>query len=351
MSDKILSVIVPLYNAEGHLPGLCATLEGQGIFGGDGLDAEVILVDDGSTDGTVRMVEERYMPLYPNLRLVRQRNAGQGAARNRGLHEARGRYVYMMDQDDLLVPGVLAEHVGVIEREGADVVRFRFDTPAPEDVARLRVSDAPAGAAAVTSRLSGREYVVETRGLHDATPVWTAVFGREFALEHGVEFDPRVRFYEDMVFMWRLVLAARLIVTTGCVGYHCIQYPGSDMHTSGRGHMISRRLTLPWLVRDFRALLIESPADGLDRKVNYWIMQKAQWYEYAFWSMVLSLKALPAAEALAELEAHEREGLYPMTIPYPDHPDLYPATMTAKMRWELLRRPKLLKFALRMLLT
>jgi len=76
------------------------------------VDFEVIVVDDGSTDTSVKIVED-YMD--PRVRLVRQRNMGPGAARNRGIQEAHGDLLAFLDADDEWLPEYLAESVRLLD--------------------------------------------------------------------------------------------------------------------------------------------------------------------------------------------------------------------------------------------
>jgi len=86
---------------------------------------EIIVVDDGSTDGTAAWVQERYHGAgdHPRVRVVRQANQGVAAARNLGAAEARGDYLALCDADDVWLPRKLEVQISVIERlvrEGGD---------------------------------------------------------------------------------------------------------------------------------------------------------------------------------------------------------------------------------------
>ena len=104
----LVSVIVPLYNKAPYVLRALESVAAQTVE-----DLEVIAVDDGSTDGGDEIVSR-----FPDsrFRLIRQPNAGPGAARNRGLREARAPYVGFLDADDRWLPQFLAENVSILER-------------------------------------------------------------------------------------------------------------------------------------------------------------------------------------------------------------------------------------------
>lgn len=116
-----VSVIIPIYNAEAFLRQCLDSVVNQTLK-----DIEVICVDDGSTDGSVGILRE-YAARDSRVRLIRQKNAGAGAARNQGLREAVGEYLSFLDSDDFFEPDMLEKAVEAAERYSADYVVFNSD--------------------------------------------------------------------------------------------------------------------------------------------------------------------------------------------------------------------------------
>ncbi|MEK7831790.1 MAG: glycosyltransferase family A protein, partial [Acidobacteriota bacterium] len=103
-----VSVIIPAYNLA---PYIAETLDS--LFAQTYRDFEAILVNDGSTDDT----EERIAPYRDRLAYIRQENKGVMAARNAGLKAAHGRYIALLDGDDVLLPRFLEVLVGMLEAD------------------------------------------------------------------------------------------------------------------------------------------------------------------------------------------------------------------------------------------
>ena len=114
--DKLVSIIVPVYNAEKFIVETIQCVEAQTYP-----NWELLLVEDGSSDGTAAVIEEYVrQKKEERIRLIRQpSNMGAARARNRGLQEARGRYIAYLDADDLWAPRKLELQIGFMEEQEA----------------------------------------------------------------------------------------------------------------------------------------------------------------------------------------------------------------------------------------
>lgn len=117
-----VSVIVPVYNSKEYLKDCLECLINQTLN-----DVEIICINDGSTDGSEKILEE-FAQKYNNIVVMNQTNAGQSAARNAGLKIASGKYIYCMDSDDLLIATALEELWFISEEKKLDVIYFSATT-------------------------------------------------------------------------------------------------------------------------------------------------------------------------------------------------------------------------------
>lgn len=122
--SKDVSVVIPVYNAMPYLTELLDSLSAQSMSVDD---FEVILVDDGSTDGSADELES-YCSERSNFRVIHQANSGwAGAPRNAGLDLSVGTFVFFADSDDVLDPSALADLFDFAQTHGSDVVIPRLE--------------------------------------------------------------------------------------------------------------------------------------------------------------------------------------------------------------------------------
>ena len=202
-----ISVVMPVYNAARWVGrAVASALEQRGV----GL--EVICVDDGSTDGSAGILDG-LAAADARVRVVHQENAGQGAARNRGVERATGDYLYFMDADDELAgPDALARLAGEMAREGLDVLLFDAETRADPGL------DAAANAVRAQDYVRTGDYAAVRTGrelmarmLKDrafTVSPCLLLLDRRFVETHALRFPAARIFYEDNVFMTRVMLAA-----------------------------------------------------------------------------------------------------------------------------------------------
>ncbi|PFG37609.1 glycosyltransferase involved in cell wall biosynthesis [Flavimobilis soli] len=182
-----MSVVIPVYNVAPYLAECLDSLLAQ-----TQKKLEVVLVDDGSTDGSSE-IARRYAREHANIRYHRQANQGLSAARNAGARQARGEYLAFFDSDDFMDPAMYRTMVRRLEETGSDFAvcgyeRFvggRFVPPGNWIV------DAHEHRRDATDSTASPDLLVSVIAVNK-------VFRREFWDKHRVAF-PLGRFYEDQV--------------------------------------------------------------------------------------------------------------------------------------------------------
>lgn len=101
--DILLSIIIPVFNTELYLEECLESILNQGLN-----SYEILIINDGSTDSSKDIILE-YTDRYPFIKYFEQENSGQGTARNVGIDNSIGKYIYFMDSDDFLAQGKLKE--------------------------------------------------------------------------------------------------------------------------------------------------------------------------------------------------------------------------------------------------
>lgn len=117
-SDRLVSVIVPVFNSKKYLQRCLRSILDQTHS-----NLEVIVVDDGSTDGSIRILE-RHQETDERIRILRQPNSGQGVARNRALAGASGEFILFVDSDDFIEPVTVEIALERILKDDSDFVHF-----------------------------------------------------------------------------------------------------------------------------------------------------------------------------------------------------------------------------------
>ena len=176
------SVVIPVFNAEAGLAHTLFSYSAQTLG-----NVEIICVDDGSTDGS-REICERFAAFDPRIRVVSQPHLGAAAAFNRGIAEARGRWLFFGGTDGFCRPEALAEMVSAGERDEADVVvaGWRVVDESTGFVSERRLPSEWIGADCTADCLGGGANL-----FLDANPaVWNKLFKAEFVRSNGLEHRP-----------------------------------------------------------------------------------------------------------------------------------------------------------------
>lgn len=222
MSGGCISVIIAAYNAEATLERCVATVLAQ-----DYANVEVIIVDDGSADGTPALCD-RLAFADARCRVLHQENRGLSGARNAGLDASTGEYVFFLDADDYLAVGELSSLLSVLLACNADMAVGGL-TKVDKDGAVLSVE-----------RLT--QHVVTEEGYWDGYYASSERWSVDYIVSCGKLFKAYLfaterfdleKLHEDEFIIHRIVAQCERIAMVPAVGYYYVQNDASIMHTRG----------------------------------------------------------------------------------------------------------------------
>ena len=217
-----LSVIVPVYNTEKYLRQAVESI----ISSADGLDYEIILVEDNSTDNSLDLCrklcnEYQRIQLYQSCEIGEQDSSGVSVARNKGLYFSRGRYILFVDSDDLCID--VKSLYNIAEHNKADIVEGNFAIF--QDDTNINLMDKH-----MQRKNFGPAYISNDYNKLSMCSgfVWGKLFSRE--MWRGVRF-PEGFIFEDTVIETVLLRKSQRYVFSNIVCYAYRQNPTSICHT------------------------------------------------------------------------------------------------------------------------
>ena len=184
-TGKIVSIIMPVYNAAGFLEDSVGDILNQTFKG-----FELICVDDGSSDGSGAILDE-YAEKDDRIRVVHQENRGGGIARNAGMREADGKYLLFLDADDRFEPDLLKVILDEAEKTNCDVLTFGADT--------FNHLTGEKGKASWLIK-NGRNEIKENPFDSVNTTVWNKLFRKDYIDRIGIQFQSN-RIVDTMCFV------------------------------------------------------------------------------------------------------------------------------------------------------
>ena len=245
MNQPLVSIILPVYNAQNHLARCVGSICAQTYQ-----NIEIIILNDGSKDQSLPVCEE-FRQKDPRILLVDKANSGVSDTRNLGLKLASGKYVEFVDSDDYLDPDFTERLVAAAEENEADFViaPYKMVIPAgaskPEQVLD-KIQD-ELGVMSVARPPEVREYGFLPAGVYDKdtfalrlmdkpasyfySVLWNKLYRRDILTGNDIQFVSEMRWAEDLVFNLRYIQYAERFVAIDKPGYYYVQNPQSICHT------------------------------------------------------------------------------------------------------------------------
>lgn len=191
MNNPQISIIVPVYNVEQYLPRCIDSILAQSFD-----DFELLLVDDGSTDSSGKICDN-YTSKDERVYVVHKENGGVSSARNAGLDIAKGKWIYFVDSDDVILPNALETFMSYIKSK-SKFVMAGFTISEENGI----LVEQPKGLKyCELSILEALKEMYVPSDFRYQGFLWCKLFKREVVQHNHLRFDERISFNEDRLFI------------------------------------------------------------------------------------------------------------------------------------------------------
>lgn len=214
--DKLLSIIIPVYNGEKYIDHCLNSLVTQQDFD----KSELIIVNDGSKDNTLKIIE-KYQSQYPNIKLISQENSGVSTARNKGIENAVTKYLTFMDADDTVKPNYIAAVMPFMNKDYDVICTGMEFTMNHHNSVIKTITDKDKE---ITSSQAVEMFLDSTLDVH----MVNKIFKSSIVKNHP--FNTNLRIAEDRLFTFENLAASKNVMLLKDIFYQYLQNEASVMH-------------------------------------------------------------------------------------------------------------------------
>ena len=296
----LLSIIIPVYNIENYIGACVSSVIEQDI---DSNNYEIIIIDDGSKDGSSEIIKE-FEKSQKNILVHRQKNVGLGGARKSGIKLAKGKYIYFLDGDDYLARNTLNAIIQCMEEYNLDILGFDTVTTEKLDLSESQ-RDSSNKKIKVTDGISfigsNKNYKIE---------VWWYIINRQFLIDTNIIFEDK-RFVNDSYFTPSLFLEAKRVAHVPIDIYRYVQRPNSITSNKSLSHYRKHIGDLEYAIFQMEDIMNGIKSHPLKENAIKTITVKQE--SYAFFSLVRFLKSDLKISYLKNLiKKYRNIRIYPM---------------------------------------
>lgn len=290
--SKRLSIVIPVYNLENYIENTVNSCLRQDIPKDE---YEVILIDDGSKDGSLGVLNN-LKSKHENVVVFHKENGGVSSARNKGIELATGKYLWFVDGDDIIADKCLKTLLETVEGESVDLLDFRI-----EQVKDINARPSKTlGFEFSTDKENFPEFLAHEGG--SGGGVWCQIFKTEMLKQNDLRFNTEIKYSEDVLFSFMALLRCNKVAKTKGVFYYYYQREGSAMHSQNHDwHIKSMHL----LAKEYDKLASEykgTYAEPLLKSKQYFAVKAM------LFSIMRKGDVKFAKKSIKELK---EEGLYP----------------------------------------
>ena len=269
MQNKMVSIILPVFNAERFLPQCLDSILRQTYQ-----EWDLIAVDDGSKDGSMEILKS-YEKRDNRIHIISKKNEGVSIARNIALEHAHGDYIYFVDSDDIVMSEALMILVKAMESNKTTFVKSDF-LPIDEQGKQVFINKKQV----IRRRYDGKVMDSEKffkKILMKEYFLWTCLFQKDIIVKNHIQFIPHCRLMEDAAFVVDYLLYSdRNVYKDACVyGYR--KYEGTVSAVNKdytEDMMLIKRHLLEFPKSELHINLLKMIASKLDENTSSTIKKK-----------------------------------------------------------------------------
>lgn len=213
-SQELVSIIVPVYNTESYLEKCLDSILAQTYK-----NIEIIIIDDGSTDNSYKILQE-FQNKDKRIVLLQQKNSGQGVARNKGIEVSKGKYIFFVDSDDRVTENMVEEMALEIEKTNSDFSSFliAFEDSKSQKIYKEKFDNR------ILKNEEIYQNVLEIKDIF--TVPWNKIYKRKFLVDNEIYF-PKIKKNEDMLFVHKLAFFSNKCSFNNKIFYYAWMREGS----------------------------------------------------------------------------------------------------------------------------
>lgn len=189
--DSTISIIIPVYNSSKYISYCIDSIiecNGKDVF-------EIILIDDGSTDGSLEVCQ-KYAKKSDNIKVVHRKNCGVSATRNYGIRAAKGKWIWFVDSDDVLYPGAVDILWKEVNKNNADITIFGYQ----EFINNIEFHNLKKNS---DRSISKQQAIGTLLNQKYASYPWNKIFKKSMLIDNAITFPENIKMCEDIIFSYK----------------------------------------------------------------------------------------------------------------------------------------------------
>lgn len=259
--NELISVMIPVYNAQKHI-GKCI----ESLLKQTYTNIQIVIVNDGSKDDS-QIICEEYARKDKRIKLVNQPNGGEGAARNTGLKEADGKYLCFVDADDYVKEDFVENFYNLHKKYNAELSICGFTELKGEEVI-----NETSGNLEQLNQAQAMEKLLKEDSFKGY--VWNKMFKMDIIREHKLQFDVTLAVWTDVLFVFNYMEHIDRVAFDPTPKYYYIYVENSASHEQNHVLGVSKSYSA---IRAKEQMIYKIPEGytGVDRQIRIRFVQSA----------------------------------------------------------------------------